>query len=184
MSTPTYADRKRRADQLRKERQLSQQRLHEIGRELTELRSTLAELAALRTPLEVAIKAGDRDPFELATLESREAELTISLNVLSTEQADLHKQINLIGAALSQLQKDNKAKFHSELWERYEDEFPKLLRQFEHITGRLLVAQLGRSGIDGDLVGVIRWLVQRGELQDPASCFRAELEKTGIFSNL
>lgn len=63
-------------------------------------------------------------------------------------------------------------------------EFPELLLKFESLVGCLPVAQLGRSGVEGDLVGVIRWLVQRGELKDPQSCFRDELEKVGIYSSV
>ncbi len=160
MSYQTLA---RRAAQLRTEKTNNLQRLRTIDFELSELQESHSELIALRPQLEIAVKTGECDAFELATLESRDAELSNSINALSSAREELHKQNNLVSAALTQLQKNAKQNFRRELWKHYEDEFPELLRKFEHLVGRLLIAQLGRSGVEGDLIGVIRWLVQRGD---------------------
>lgn len=108
----SYKDLAKRAAQLRTERTNNLQRLRTIDRELSELRESRSELIALRPELELAVKFGQRDAFELATLESRELELSKSNNALTEEREDLHKQNNLVSAALTQLQKDARHNFH------------------------------------------------------------------------
>lgn len=141
-------------------------------------------MVATRPPLEIAVKIGNRDESELAALAVRETEINNQINELTTERTELHRQGNLVSAALAQLQKDWKAGFHSEIWAIYEEDFSGILQNFETVVGKLMVAQMGRTGIQGDFAGIVNWLVQRGEMKSPDSCFREEIEKVGIFSNI
>lgn len=180
----TYSQLKTQADRLRSERHANRNRLREIESQLSKSQGEHADQLSKRGPLETKVVAGSVVESELDELDSNCQALANQINSLQNEKAELHNRNNLVSTALAQIQKDVKNQFHDELWAHYERDFPKILKEFEFIIGRLLCAQLARTKVEGDFVGVVRWLVQRGEIKDPGACFRDELERVGIYSNV
>jgi hypothetical protein len=177
---PTIPEISVQINKLRNEKFLGAKRLREIEPLLSKLFGRQSAVLAARAAGEVAAFLADNlDSIDSIDIEL--AEISAEIKALRAESDDLTRLNNLIEAGIFDLQKTVQQQFHSELWEIYESDFTGILREFESVCGRLMAAQLGRSRIEGDFVGIVNWLVRRGELKDPGACFRSELEKHQIF---
>lgn len=180
----TYAENKTRVTQLRSEKIDITKKLLALGQELNNQHGEASAALSERPKLEIDIAAGSAMQSQLDAMDERYSLATRRADGLKEKIDKLENRENLVRAAIIQIQKDVKANYQDELWAIYKDDFPQMLDEFEALMGKICVAQMGRSGIDGSLQGVIRWLVSRGELLDPAACFRKELESVGVFSNV